>query len=274
MAETEKIEVLLVDDDPEISWGVGRVLTRAGCQVSVCGDGAEAVALLKSKSFDFLITDIQMPRMNGLALIEWVVHHSPRMRIVVMTAFGSPSVQQASLKKGAILYVEKPFDPQALVDVVLPGKNRSSFFGSVDNVDLFDYVQLIFHTMRKAVLRIRSLDGHDGRIYINEGTAWHAECGDMEGLDAFYACMAFEGGAFSTSPWEEPPRRSIETRGDFLLMDAARTKDETSGASSVFSLPESSSLEENSENNARVSEFDLDLSDDPDAPIHKDWRNL
>ena len=270
MSDSEKIQVLLVDDDPEISWGVGRVLTRAGCLVSVCSDGAEAVELLQTKSFDFLITDVQMPRMNGLALIEWVVHHSPRMRVVVMTAFGSVSVQQASLRKGAVLYLEKPFDPQALVDMVLPGKNRSSFFGSVDNVDLFDYVQLIFHTMRKAVLRIRSLDGQDGRIYINEGTAWHAECGEMQGLDAFYACMAFEGGSFSTSPWEEPPRRSIETRGDFLLMDAARTKDETSGMSEVFSVPESAPIETAS----RVSEFDFDLRDDSDAPIHKDWRDL
>ena len=270
MAEMEKIQVLLVDDDPEISWGVGRILTRAGCQVSVCGDGAEAVDLLKTKSFDFLITDVQMPRMNGLALIEWVVHHSPRMRVIVMTAFGSSSVQQASLKKGAILYLEKPFDPQALVDIVLPAKNRSSFFASVDNVDLFDYVQLIFQTMRKAVLRIRSMDGLDGRIYINEGTAWHAECGDMEGLDAFYACMAFEGGSFSSLPWEEPPRRSIETRGDFLLMDAARTKDETSGMSSAFSVPGSPPMETTS----RVSDFDFDLNDDPNAPVHKDWRNI
>lgn len=265
MSETEKTHVLLVDDDPELSWAVGRVLTRARCLVSVCGDGMEAVELLKSKTFDILITDVQMPRMNGLALIEWVAHHQPRMRVVVMTAFGSQSVQQIALNKGAILYLEKPFDPQALVDIAVTGKNRSSFFGSVDNIDLFDYVQLIFQTMRKAVLRVRSSEGKEGRIYINEGTAWHAQCGEMEGVEAFYACMAFEGGTFATSPWEEPPCRTIETRGDFLLMDAARTKDETSG----INLPMSKESP-----GERGSEFDFDLSGDPDGPIQKDWRNL
>ncbi len=265
MSDAEKIQVLLVDDDPELVWGIGRLLTRANCLVSACGDGLEAVELLKTKTFDMLITDVQMPRMNGLALIEWVAHHRSKIRLVVMTAFGSQSVQQIAMNKGAILYLEKPFEPKALVDIVLSGKHRSSFFGSVDNIDLFDYVQLVFQTMRGAVLRVRSSDGKEGRIYINEGTAWHAQCGDLEGIDAFFACMAFQGGAFSTSPWEEPPKRTIQRRGDFLLMDAARTKDETSGADLPTS-PDSSV--------GRVSELDFDLKDDPDTPIQKDWRNL
>jgi CheY-like chemotaxis protein len=270
MPENEKTRVLLVDDDPEISWGVGKLLTRAGCVVSVCGDGMEAVDLLQSKSFDILITDVQMPRMNGLALIEWVVHHQPRLRVVVMTAFGSASVQKVALNKGAILYLEKPFDPQALVDIVISGKNRCSFFGSVDNVDLFDYVQLVFHTMRKAVLKIRSTDGKDGRIFIKDGTAWHAECGEQVGLEAFYSCMSFEGGAFSTSPWEEPQRRTIDMRGDFLLMDAARTKDETSSMSTIVKMGNSDLVDDSN----RTSSLDFDLNDTPDGTIHKDWRNL
>lgn len=224
-----KTRVLLVDDDPEISWAVGRVLTRANCSVSTCGDGAEAIALLRERTFDVLITDIQMPKLNGLALIEWVAKHCKKMRVVAITAFGCPSVQQVVLRKGAILYLEKPFDPNILQDLISSDK-RQSFYGSVDQVDLFDYVQLIFHTMRKVLLQVNSASGETGRLYIKDGTACHAECGELRGEEAFYRCMAFSGGSFSTLPWEDPEEESIRTKGDFLLMDAAREKDETSGA--------------------------------------------
>ncbi len=264
MTKDVKTRVLLVDDDPEISWAVGKLLTKADCLVSACGDGAEAVELLKSKKYDILITDIQMPRMNGLALIEWAAHHCPKMRVVVMTGFGSSSVQKVSLKRGAIMYLEKPFDIKALVDVVVNADDRGSFSGSVDSISLFDYVQLVFQTMKKVLLKIRSTDGQEGIIYISNGTSWHAECGDLKGLDAFYKCMAFEGGSFSTLPWEEPTVRTIDKRGDFLLMDAARTKDEISNTNIT-------SVEED---NVRVSECEFSFNEIADITKSKDWSDL
>jgi CheY-like chemotaxis protein len=230
MTKTSKIRVLLVDDDPEISWAVGRCLTRASCKVVTCGDGAEAISLLREKAFDIMITDIQMPKLNGLALIEWVARHRQKIRIVAITAFGCPSVQQVVLRKGAILYLEKPFDPNILKDLIINDKERHSFYGNVDNVDLFDYVQLIFHTMRKVLLQVKSADGETGLLFIKNGTACHAECGALRGEEAFYRCMAFTGGSFSTLPWKDPDVETIKIKGEFLLMDAAREKDETSGS--------------------------------------------
>ncbi|MCP4680451.1 MAG: response regulator [Deltaproteobacteria bacterium] len=223
---SRKMQLLLVDDDPQISWGVGRCLTRAGCAVTTCGNGEEAIKVLKSKEFEFLITDIQMPRLNGLALIEWVAQNRPRMRIVAITAFGCPSVQQVVLKKGAILYIEKPFDPDILIETIKKPKPRKSFCGNVDSIDLFDYVQLVFVTMRELVLEISSCDGEEGLIFVKEGSACHAECGEIEGEEAFFKCLSFEGGAFVTLPWREPVKTTIDRRGDFLLMEAARSKDE------------------------------------------------
>ncbi len=223
---TEKLRIILVDDDPEIAWGVGRCLTRAGCSVMTCGDGAEAIELLKSRQFDVLISDIQMPRLNGLELIEWVAKYRPDVRIMAMTAFGCPSIQQLVLKRGAIMYLEKPFDPQVLIDLFRPDQWRNSFYGSVNHIDLFDYVQLVFVTNRKLVLRISSCNDEDGLIFINDGTACHAVCGDLVGEEAFYRCLSFQGGVFSTMPWCAPEQETIDQKGEFLLMEAARIKDE------------------------------------------------
>ena len=264
MRRNDKTRVLIVDDDPEISWAVGRCLTRANCAVVTCGDGAEAIKLLREKTFDVLVTDIQMPKLNGLALIEWVARHRQKIRIVAITAFGCPSVQQVVLRKGAILYLEKPFDPNILKDLILSDQDRSSFYGNIDKVDLFDYVQLIFHTMRKVILQVKSADGDIGLLFIRNGTACHAECGDLRGEEAFYKCMAFEGGSFSTLPWKEPESETIKTKGEFLLMDAAREKDETSGAT------KSSRLMENTKGEAGF-DFLLDVTED--RKFDDDWSN-
>jgi hypothetical protein len=55
----------------------------------------------------------------------------------------------------------------------------------------------------------------------------HAECSGLTGEQAFYHCLAFDGGSFSSLPWSDPEVNSIKRRGDFLLLDAAREKDET-----------------------------------------------
>lgn len=222
------LRVILVDDDPEINWFVGRYLTRAGHTVNTCNDGSDAILLMKEKEFDFLITDIQMPRLNGFAVIEWVRQNRPHMRVAVMTGFGSPMIREMSLSKGALVYLEKPLDPELLLEVLDSPVNARTFSGNVSGIELFDYVQLMMLTHRKVVLEVSSRQERKGTLFIEKGNAIHAVCGDVEGEEAFYDCLAFEGGSFCTLPWCDPPQRSIDTPGEFLLMEAARKKDENS----------------------------------------------
>lgn len=224
---THKTRILLVDDDPNLLWGVGRYLTRSGYTVISCPDGADAIDVLKDSNFTAMITDIQMPRLNGLALIEWAMQNCPSMKIIAITAFGCASVQQVLLKKGPILYVEKPFDPKVMLELLKrDNSNNEAFSGSVNGIDLFDYIQLVFMTNRKMKLQVACSNGESGLIYINEGTACHAECGQLQGQEAFNKCLSFTSGSFVSFPFDEPSTRTIDCKGDFLLMDAARLKDE------------------------------------------------
>jgi len=224
---TKKLRLLLADDDPDVVWGIGRALTRHGISVFTCGDGLEAVQLLEVREIDVLVTDIQMPALNGLALIEWVRQNRPQIRVVVMTAFGSPSIRLISLRKGALLYLEKPVDPQLLLEVLRSSQQNNSFSGSINGIDLFDYVQLMMVTRRDAVLEVSSQQGQPGLLYLRQGNVCHATCDDAEGEEAFFRCLAFDSGSFNTLPWREPERNTIETPGEFLLMEAARRKDES-----------------------------------------------
>jgi len=223
---TQKDSILLVDDDPDVVWALGRYFARAGFPVTTCGDGEEAIALLESRDFDTVITDIQMPRLNGLALVDWLRAHRAGTRVVVITAFGGPSIRHLSIKKGAILYLEKPVDPDLLAQALLSSKEETAFSGNIDKIDILDYLQLMMLIGRQVVLEVSSKDGGQGLIFIDRGEVRHAKCEDLEGEEALFRCLCFESGSFLNLPWTEPDKITIKKPGDFLLMEAARKRDE------------------------------------------------
>ena len=222
----EMASVLVVDDDADVMWGVGRCLARAGFSVTTSGNGVEAISLLASRSFDFLLTDIRMPEMNGLDLTDWVRRNRPQIRVIVMTAFGSPGLRQLSFRKGAIQYLEKPLDPNLLIDILATTRQEKSFSGSIDEIDILDYMQLMMLARRRAIVEVVSTSGDRGLLFIDSGSVRHAICGELTGEEALYQCLNFSGGTFSNLPWEEPEEASIDKPGDFLLMEAARKRDE------------------------------------------------
>jgi hypothetical protein len=101
-----------------------------------------------------------------------------------------------------------------------------SFSGTVDDVSILDFVQFMILIRKKTVLHVHSLFGEKGQLYIDDGRIVHAIKGKKEGKEAFYECMNFQSGIFSTKRWHEPSKRSINMPGDFLLMEAARKSDE------------------------------------------------
>jgi len=223
----EVASVLLVDDDADVVWGIGRCLARAGFSITTSGNGVEAISVLASRSFDFLLTDIRMPEVNGLELTDWVRRNCPQIKVIVMTAFGSPAVRQLSYRRGAIQYLEKPLDPNLLIDLLASTKQKRSFCGNIDEIDILDYVQLLMLTGRKAVVEVVSRSGASGLLFMDSGSVCHATCGELAGEEAFYQCLTFSGGSFTNLPWQEPTQITINKPGEFLLMEAARKRDES-----------------------------------------------
>ncbi len=241
---TDRPTVLLVDDDPTVAWALGRFLTRRGFAVAVCSDGSDALQLLQKQEFESLISDVQLPSLNGLALVEWARLERPRMRVIVMTAFGSESIRAAALRKGAILYAEKPADPELVFEMLTSPWSHDRFSGSVSEIDLFDYIQLMLVTHRRVILDVTERSGRSGRLFIDTGRVVSACCEGVEGEEAFFRCLSFEGGSFATLPWHPPDQVTIDKPGEFLLLDAARIRDEAgrSGVPSPSLVPSSRGL--------------------------------
>ncbi len=115
---TLKGRVLLVDDEPALLAAFRRVLAAAGHDVQTAGNGKEAMVLLNSADFDVIVADLVMPGVDGLQLLRTVRAHDLDVPVVMMT--GSPTLETAiqALEYGALRYLTKPVDLDALKQVV------------------------------------------------------------------------------------------------------------------------------------------------------------
>ncbi len=111
--------VLFVDDELPLRDVVSRILARRGVEVTTAGDAISAVEILRDQPFDLVLTDFQMPDMDGFELLAHVREHHPDLPAIMMT--GHASVQHAvqAMAGGAVDYLPKPFAVDALADRVL-----------------------------------------------------------------------------------------------------------------------------------------------------------
>jgi two-component system response regulator FlrC len=100
--------VLVVDDEEGIRTFIGEVLEGEGHKVTLARDGAEAAQLLERQSFHLMITDLKMPRLDGMSLLRKARAEQPEMEVIVLTAHGTVASAVEAMKLGAADYLTKP----------------------------------------------------------------------------------------------------------------------------------------------------------------------
>ncbi|HXX58272.1 MAG TPA: sigma-54 dependent transcriptional regulator [Thermodesulfovibrionales bacterium] len=111
-------KVLVVDDDDIIRRICRKILKPEGYTVETCADGLEGLKALHDHSFDLVLTDLMMPDMNGIELLKKIREHWPDTEVILITGFGTVKTAVEALKYGAYDYIEKPFTPEELLNIV------------------------------------------------------------------------------------------------------------------------------------------------------------
>ena len=119
------LEVWVVDDDESIRWVMQKSLMRADMKVQTFEGAAELFDALEEGKPDVLVTDIRMPGVDGLELMKRVRGDHPDLPVIVMTAHSDLDAAVASYKGGAFEYLAKPFDVDAVADLVRRAATRS-----------------------------------------------------------------------------------------------------------------------------------------------------
>jgi two-component system response regulator PilR (NtrC family) len=107
--------VLVVDDEPAIRAQLEESLQEAGYETQGAADGAEAAQLALQHSFDLCLSDIRMPSMGGIELLQRLAETSPETMFILMTAFGGLDTAIEALRLGAVDYLVKPFEHDELI---------------------------------------------------------------------------------------------------------------------------------------------------------------
>ncbi len=115
-----KKRILIVEDEPPVAQALRRALDLphgGGYLVESCESGEAALEHLNNAPFDLIISDLRLPGMNGLELIALAHQRDPRLRSVLITAFGSPQVEEQA-RHVTDAYVPKPFHLRDMIQIV------------------------------------------------------------------------------------------------------------------------------------------------------------
>ncbi len=115
---TQLPRVLLVEDNVANRRTMARALTQHGFDVGQASDGSEALEMLVNESFDVVVSDVRMPRLSGVQLLQAIREHDLELPVILITGAPDPEIEAAAIKLGVIAYLAKPVANEKLVAAV------------------------------------------------------------------------------------------------------------------------------------------------------------
>jgi two-component system response regulator AtoC len=117
-------KILVVDDDESMRHMLSLVLKREGYEVQAVGKGSEALQLASSEAFDFILSDVVMPGMGGLELLQALKEKKVEATVIMMSAYGNLDTAVEAMKSGAYDYISKPFRPDEALMALRKAEER------------------------------------------------------------------------------------------------------------------------------------------------------
>jgi CheY-like chemotaxis protein len=234
----KRYQFLFVDDESEfltILTTLLKHISKANWAFRTATNHSQALEHLKAQPVDIVVLDVEMPVMDGIEFLRLLRHTHPRQRVVMLSARPDETARKTAMELGASLFLQKPTTPEGLqglfatLDALVATEPHQGFRGVME-VGLQDVLQMECLNRKSSILAV-STGNRRGQIYISEGAIIHAECGQLQGEMALYGLLGLLGGEFSFLPFTEPPRRTISGQYEFLLMEAARLRDENGSTS-------------------------------------------
>lgn len=217
-----KSKILIVDDDKITPLIIEKYLNNQDYETQIADSAVEGSAMMMKDHFNLVITDINMPEINGLEFMLWIKQNFPKTNVIIMTAFGNDEIKSFVNQNGAVNYFEKPVNLKELGAFV---QNTLTEKHKVEEINLIDFIQMIAASgQNKLVYSIDHIANKIGMIYVKGTSIVHATCAGLEGTEAFYEIIKMENAMFSDHPWKEPASTTIDVFFEELIIEAIRIK--------------------------------------------------
>jgi two-component system, response regulator FlrC len=158
MANNTNTSILVVEDDFSLREAIVDTLDLAGYDVMDADNGRMALEIIEKEAIDLVISDVQMPKMNGHQLLKQLKRNFPDIPVLLMTAYGTIDKAIEAMKDGAADYLVKPFEPEVLVTTV------SQYIGQNDS----DYTMIAIDPIMQEVANLaKRVAGSDATVMIS-----------------------------------------------------------------------------------------------------------
>lgn len=160
---SDKINVLLVEDDPSLKELLITLVTSLNFKIETAKNGIDALELLSHNSFHTVISDLKMPGMDGLQLLYELRNRGNDVPVVLMTAYGNKESAILALRLGATDFIEKPFEPEhflsrikAIAEYGFHLQNLSNEINNFQTGNSFSEVEIDkFKKAKKGILKMK-----------------------------------------------------------------------------------------------------------------------
>lgn len=219
--------LLLVDDDDFVRGALSRALNRTGGFTIIPAEhGRRALELLAAEHVDAILTDLQMPVMDGLTLLAELFEREIRLPIAVMTGQQiHADLRQRLHTYGIAAVFSKPVDVVLLADELQRVLDPKAV-GRITGITLFGLLQLL-EVERKSGLVVVEASQREGRLYFDEGVLVHAHTRALDGLEAAYEILGWPDPAVEIFYKRRARQRTVREPLQHVLMEAARLLDES-----------------------------------------------
>ncbi len=222
-------KVLIVDDDQDFLRNLQKALQKYSrvFSVSIAEDGLVAVEKLKKNKISLVVTDLEMPRIDGLTLLTHLKEHYPDIPAIVITGSSTPAKEEYALKQGVAGYMNKPFTIEDLAKKIITTLKQEADGGLLHGIAPGTFLQLL--EMEQKTCTVRLIDdksGNQGALFFKEGELLDARINELHGREAAYKILSWEEATLSIQETCSLTENKIQADLQAVLLEAMRLKDE------------------------------------------------
>jgi len=224
-----KKSILIVDDDRVLRKLVGKKLKSYSDSLAtfLAADGIEARQILEDNNISIVVTDLQMPRMDGYALLSEISERYPDIQVIILTAYGTQMSKKKVMDTGALAYIEKPFIVEELTNQILQMLKKEDEGGTLQTISMDMFVKLIDMAEKTCTVRVINKDTQQkGVLFFHKGDLMDARINDRKGIASAYEILAWDNVTISIQDECSITKKKLKGGLKAILLDAVRIKDE------------------------------------------------
>ena len=153
-------------------------------------NGLEAINVLNAQPIDVVVTDIQMPMMDGLVLLAFMREGFPNLPCIIMTAYGTPQLKE-QLKKDVLHFIDKPVRADKLGEMIRLALDRKPS-DARNRIAIADLLNLIMMGGKTCIFKLKTRDAKSGYFYFHEGDLFNAVWEKSRGEEAVLKMLEYE----------------------------------------------------------------------------------